>query len=207
MRFLAILLVLGAVIAASGCASDSQAGKAAGQGATMGMVGGAVAGAVGSLLWGGNVMEGAAKGAVIGAASGAATGAVAGSMADSAAKEQAAAPAKADPKAAELRQRIGDRNYASALLLAQCRHRDAIASAEETLAATQDREQRTYAMLIQGVAAEESGDKALAASIYPKIVQEDPGRGSAEKLRADALEGVIKVQAARRQQGLPPTCK
>lgn len=62
-------------------------------------------------------------------------------------------------------------------------------------------------MLIQGVAAEESGDKALAASIYPKIVQEDPSRGSAEKLRADALEGVMKVQAARREHGLPSTCK
>lgn len=207
MSFLAILFALGAIVTASGCASDSQAGKAAGQGATMGMVGGAVAGAVGSLLFGGNVAEGAAKGAVIGAASGAATGAVAGSMADSAAKEKAAAPAKPDPKVAELRQRIGDRNYASALLLAQCKHREAIASADETLAATQDRQQRTYAMLIQGVAAEESGDKALAASIYPKIVQEDPSRGSAEKLRADTLEGVMKVQTARSERGLPPTCK
>ena len=207
IRFFAIVLATAAVVFANGCASDSQAGKAAGQGATMGAVGGAVAGAVGSLLFGGNVVEGAAKGAVIGAASGAATGAVAGSMADSAAKEKAAAPAKPDPKVAELRQRIGDRNYASALLLAQCKHRDAIASAEETLAATQDRQQRTYAMLIQSVAAEESGDKALAASIYPKIVQEDPSRGSAEKLRADTLEGVMKVQAARRDHGLPLTCK
>lgn len=173
----------------------------------MGAVGGAVAGAVGSLLWGGNVMEGAARGAVVGAASGAATGAVAGSMAESAAKEKAAAPPKPDPKAAELRQRIGDRNYASALLLAQCRHREAIASADETLAATQDRQQRVYAMLIQGVAAEESGDRAFAASIYPKIVGEDPSRGSADKLRADALEGVMKVQAARRDHGFAPTCK
>jgi hypothetical protein len=207
MRLLAILLVLSAVIAASGCASDSQAGKGAAQGATLGAVGGAVAGAVGSLIFGGNVAEGAAKGAVVGAASGAATGAVAGSMSDSAAKEKAAAPAKPDPKLAELRQRIGDRNYATALLLAQCKHREAIASADETLAATQNREQRTYALLIQSVAAEESGDKALASSIYPKIVQEDASRGSAEKLRADALEGVIKVQAARREHGLPPTCK
>jgi hypothetical protein len=170
-------------------------------------VGGAVAGAVGSLLWGGNVAEGAVKGAAVGAASGAATGAVAGSMADDAAKEKAAGPAKPDPKLAELRQRIGDRNYASALLLAQCKHREAIASADETLAATQDRQQRTYAMMIQGIAAEESGDKAMAASIYPKIAQEDASRGSAEKLRADALEGVIKVQAARRAHGLPPACK
>lgn len=207
MRLVAIVFILVALAAASGCASDSQAGKGAAQGATLGAVGGAVAGAVGSLLWGGNVAEGAARGAVVGAASGAATGAVAGSMSDSAAKEKAATPAKPDPKVAELRQRIGDRNYASALLLAQCKHREAIASADETLAATKDPQQRIYAMLIQVVAAEESGDKALASSIYPKVVQEDPSRGSAEKLRADTLEGVIKVQAARREHGLPQTCK
>ena len=49
-------------------------------------------------------------------------------------------------------------------------------------------------------AAEESGDKALASSVYSKM------GGGADKARADALEGVIKVQAARREHGLPP-CK
>ena len=170
----------------------------------MGAVGGAVAGAVGSLLWGGNVAEGAVKGAMVGAASGAAAGAVGGSMADDAAKEKAAAPAKPDPRMAELRQRIGDRNYASTLLLAQCRHQDAIASARDTLAATKDAHERDYALLLQGIAAEESGDKALAASLYPQIAK-DKG-GSVDKVRADALEGVIKVQGIRREHGLPP-CK
>ena len=69
------------------------------------MVGGAVAGAVGSLLWGGNVVEGAVKGGITGAATGAAVGAVSGSMADSAAQERS--KPKPDPKLAELRQRIG----------------------------------------------------------------------------------------------------
>jgi hypothetical protein len=161
---------------------------------------------MGSLLSGGSVAQGAARGAAIGAASGAATGAVAGSMADSAAKERAAKPAAADAKMAELRRRIGDRNYASALLVAECQHKNAIASAQETAASTQDPKERTYALLIESIAAEESGDKALAASLYPKIVQEDPSRGSPEKLRADVLEGVMKVQGARKEHGLPPTC-
>ena len=192
---------------ANGCASDSSAGKAAGQGATMGMVGGAVAGAVSSLLWGGNVVEGAAKGAVVGAASGAAVGGVSGAMADSAAKEKAAKPPAADARQAELRKRIGDRNYATTLLLTQCRHQDAIASAQDTLSATKDKNERAYAMLIQSIAAEESGDKALANSLYPKIVQEDASRGGVDKARADALEGVMKVQATRREHGLSPLCK
>jgi len=204
----AAALVVLVAVAPAGCAPDSQASKQAGQGAAMGAVGGAVEGAVGSLLWGGNVVEGAVKGSVAGAASGAAVGAMSGSMADNAAKDKAAKPAaKPDPKLAELRQRIGDRNYTSALLLAQCKHNDAITAAEETLATTQDTQQRTYAMLIQSLAAEESGDKALAATIYPKIVQQDPSRGSVDKLRADALEGVMKVQAARRDHGFSPVCK
>jgi hypothetical protein len=125
-------------------------------------------------------------------------------MADSAAKQQAAKPAAADSKQAEWRKRIGDRNYASALLLAQCKHQEAIASAGDTLAATQNPDERAFALLLQGVAAEESGDKALTASLYPKIAQEKGG--SVDKVRADALEGVIKVQAVRREHGLPP-CK
>ena len=195
----------------AGCASDSQASKQAGKGATMGAVGGAVAGAVGSLLGRGNVVEGVVKGSVVGAASGAAVGGVAGSMADGQAKQNAGrkpAPKTPDSEAklAQLRQDIGDRNYATTLLVAQCRHKDAIASAQDTLAASKDQKERAYAMMIQGIAAEESGDKALASSIYPKIVQEDPSRGSVDRVRADALEGVMKVQAIRKDHGLAPVC-
>jgi len=198
MRLLTFTLVAAAVVA-GGCSSSAQ--KGAGQGATLGAVGGAVAGAVGSLIFGGNVVQGAVSGAAIGAAAGAATGAVSGSMADSAAKEKTVKPAAAD---AELRKRIGDRNYASALLLAQCKHQDAIASARDTAAATQDPNERAFALLLQGVAAEESGDKALTASIYPQIAKQNGG--TVDKARADTLEGVIKVQAVRREHGLP-ACK
>lgn len=207
-RHMAITAAAAVVLAAAGCAPGSEAGKRAGEGAALGAVGGAVAGAVGSLLWGGNVVEGAVKGGMVGAASGAAMGAVSGSAADQAAKQShPPAPAGADAKEAELRKRIGDRNYATAVLLTQCRHKDAIASAQQTLGASTNADERAYALFIQTVAAEESGDKALANSLYPRIVQESPGRGSAEKVRADALEGVMKVQATRRQHGLPPLCE
>jgi hypothetical protein len=197
-------LIVWVAVVLSGCSTSAQEG--AGKGATMGMVGGAVAGAVGSLLWGGNVVEGAAKGAAVGAASGAATGAVSGSMKDSAKKnEPKPKPAAVDQ--AELRKKMGDRNYATTVLLTQCRHQDAIASAQDTLAASQSKDERVYALLIQGIAAEESGNKALASTAYSKIVQEDPARGSVDKVRADALEGVMKVQATRRDHGLSPLCK
>jgi hypothetical protein len=200
MRLLTLVLSLAL---AAGCSSSAQ--KGAGQGATLGAVGGAVAGAVSSLIFGGNVAQGAMSGAAIGAATGAATGAVAGSMADSAAKDRAAqTPAAKD---AELRKKIGDRNYSTAVLLTQCRHQDAIASAQETFNASQNKDERVYALVIQSIAAEEAGDKKLANSLYPKIVQEDASRGSVDKARADALEGVMKVQATRREHGLSPLCK
>ena len=205
------MAALGAVFAASGCASDSQAGKQAGQGATMGAIGGAVVGAVGSLLGRGNPIEGAVKGSIAGAAGGAAVGGVAGSMADNQAKQNAGtkpAPKTPDSEArmAQLRQDIGDRNYATTLLVAQCRHKDAIASAQDTLAASKDQKERSYAMMMESIAAEESGDKALASSIYSKIVREDPSRGSVDKVRADALEGTMKIQAIRKDHGLASVC-
>ena len=193
---------------AGGCASDSAAGKGAAQGASVGMVGGAVAGAVGSLLWGGNPVEGAVKSGITGAAAGAAVGGMAGAQRDKQQKQAAAKPPANDfdTNQAALRKRIGDRNYSTAVLLTQCKHKEAIAASQDTLAVSKDPQERQYAWLIQSVAAEESGDKQLASSIYPKIEKEDSSRGSVDKLRADALEGVIKVQNARRQHGLPPTC-
>ena len=190
----------------TGCAPGSQAEKGAGQGAKYGAVGGAVGGAVSALLFGGNVVQGAVAGGLTGAASGAAVGAMAGSAADKQAEQRTAQAGQESAQAAAMRQKIGDKNYASLLMLAQCQHKNAIASAEETFASTQDPQLKTYALLIEGLAAEESGDKALAASIYPRVLKEEPARGSVDKLRADTLEGLIKVQAARRQHGLPPTC-
>lgn len=174
----------------------------AGEGAKYGAVGGAVAGAVSALIFGGNPLQGAVAGGITGAASGAATGAMAGAQRD----EARAKPIAGDPKLAALRQRIGDTNYAAAMQLAQCQHRGAIATAQDAVVKTQDPQQKTAGLAIQALAAEESGDKAMASSLYPKIIELDPSRGSADKLRADALEALMRVQAARRDHGLPPTC-
>jgi hypothetical protein len=201
MKKPAVLVVIAAVL--SGCAPGSESERMAGEGAKYGAVGGAVAGAVSALIFGGNPLQGAVAGGLTGAASGAATGAMVGSQADA----NRAKPVAADPKLVALRQKIGDTNYAAVMQLAQCQHRGAIATAQDGVAKTQDPQQKTAGLAIQAVAAEESGDKALAASIYPKIIEMDPSRGSPDKLRADALEAVIKVQAARREHGLPPVCQ
>ena len=197
-----IVALVQAMVWSGGCAS-SQAGRAAGEGAALGAVGGAVAGAVGALIFGGNVAQGAAAGAAMGAASGAATGAVAGSMADSKAKEQQAK----QQQVAELKQKIGDQNFEAANLLAHCKHRQAIGAAQKAYSSTQNPDQRLYALYIQAVAAEESGDQKSASSAYDQAIQDDPSRGPAEKIRAKCLEGVMKAQKVRQDYGLPPLCK
>ena len=200
------IALIGAVaLALAGCAPGSESERMAGEGAKYGAVGGAVAGAVSALIFGGNPLEGAVVGGITGAASGAATGAMAGSQRDSA-REQQLKPMSADPKVAALRQRIGETNYSAVMLLAQCQHRNAIDTAQDGVAKAQDSQQRVAGLAIQALAAEESGDKGLAGSIYPKIIEQDPSRGSVDKLRADALEGLMRVQAARREHGLPPIC-
>jgi hypothetical protein len=202
-----VILLAAVVISISGCASDSESGRVAGEGAKYGAVGGAVAGAVSALIFGGNPLQGAVAGGITGAASGAATGAMVGAQADEAAKQRQAKAVAGDPKLAALRERIGDANYSAAMLLAQCRHQSAIETARDNAATTQNPQYKAIAMAIEAVAAEESGDRALASSLYPQIIELVPSRGNVDKLRADALEGVIRVQAARKQHGLPATCE
>jgi hypothetical protein len=49
------------------------------------------------------------------------------------------------------------------------------------------------------VAAEEKGDTATAAAVYPRLVEIDPGIGSEDKARNAALSGF-------KDYGRSPTC-
>ena len=202
-KILALILALGQVIVWSGGCGSSQAARGAGEGAALGAVGGAVAGAVGAMIFGGNVAQGAAAGAAMGAASGAATGAMSGAMADSKVKEQQAR----EQQTAALKEKIGDQNFEAANLLAHCKHRQAIGAAQKAYASTENPDRRLYALYIQAVAAEESGDAKLASSVYAQAIKDDPSRGPAEKIKVKSLEGVMKAQQIRKDHGLPPLCK
>ena len=214
---LCVCLEMGLVLAASvplaGCASGSQASAGAASGAKSGAIGGVVAGAVGALLWGGNPLEAAVKVGITGAAAGAAVGAVAGAEADAQAKQAASQPPPAQPAAqptsaelAELRAKMGEQAWDAAVLLAHCRHAGAIAAAEAAYAAESDGARRVYALLVEALAAEESGDRETAAALYPRIVAADPTRGSEEAVRVQVLEGVMKLQRLRQDNGLPALC-
>lgn len=213
----AVLLML---VFSLNCAGPSRVGEQAAHSGALGAVGGAVAGAVGSLLWGGNPLEGAVRGGLTGAASGAAVGAVAAAMEDTgteqtvSARPQSRIQSRPQPqplgnrqeKLDALRAKIGEKNYAAALMLADCKHPQAIDAAKDAFSQATDPTQRAYALLLQAVAAEEKGDRALAASLYPRMAELDPEHGSFDKARSWALEGVLKIQRLRQDHGLPPIC-
>jgi tetratricopeptide (TPR) repeat protein len=201
--------VLALAASLSGCATGSQASAQAGEGAKVGAVGGVVAGAVGALLWGGNPLEGAVKGGITGAAAGAAMGAASGAQADAQQQQAAAAEAakrEREARLAELRQKMGESTWDAAVLLAKCKHADAMKKAEKAYAKEADPAKRSWALLVEAVAAEESGDRDAAAALYPRIVAEDPARGTPDQVRGEVLEGVMKMQRLRQEGGMPALC-
>lgn len=196
------LLALGFALA--GCTAGTRDDAA--RGAKVGAVGGLVAGAVGSIFWGGDAVNNALRSAAVGAASGAAVGAVSGSGSSPApapAPAPAGEPAVAD---AALRARMGDLNFAAGEELARCRHMGAISRAEKAFASETDPERRSYALLIQAMAAEESGNTAQAAAVYGRWAAVDPSRADPDRARSDTLAGLLKLQKIRQDHGLPPLC-
>jgi len=203
------LLICGVAFLTASCADTYAA-----EGAKSGAVGGAVAGAVLGVFTG-NV--GASM--VAGAAASAAAGAAIGGMTPKAPQGGAPAPAPAegqgnsapaDPKLVErqqaLEKKIGPANFDAARMLALCRHNSAIELARNAYTNADTQERRGYALMIEAVTAEEKGDTATAAAVYPRLVEVDPGIGSTDKARNAALSGVLKVQQVRKDYGRSPTC-
>lgn len=196
-------LLLAAALACQGCATGSLASEGAAAGGRSGALGGAVAGAIGSLFWGGNVLENMATSAAVGAASGAAMGAASGRSAD----KRIEAKRNVSEADAALAARIGRANFDAAVELARCRHKTAVGKARTAYGTTDDSELQRYALFIEAIASEESGDAAGAAKVYPLLARTyADGSGSVEKARADTLAGILKVQKAREEHGLKPTC-
>jgi hypothetical protein len=197
---LAAFTLLAAILAA--CAPGSMASRGATSGAKQGALGGAVAGAVGSIFWGGNVLENAAASAAIGAASGAAMGAASGSSVD----KEVAAKRQMSEQDAAIAQKLGPANFDAAVALAECKHKRAMGLARTAYGTVGDDEHRRYALMIEAIAAEESGDTAAASEVYPLLLRADPSLGSTDRARSEALAGILKIQRVREEHGRAPTC-
>lgn len=201
LRNLAPLLM---ALALAACSTGAQQG--AERGAKAGAVGGLVAGAVGSIFWGGDAVNNALRSAAVGASSGAAVGAMQG------ANRQPAPAAKPAPSAGgpvndpAMKATIGELNFAASEDLARCRHVSAISKAEQAFKAETDPKRRSYALLVEAIAAEESNNTGKANEVYAKWGSFDPAYADRGKARSEALDGVLKLQKVRQDQGLPPLC-
>ena len=201
-RVLTLLLAL----ALTACSTGAKQG--AESGAKTGAVGGLVAGAVGSIFWGGDAVNNALRSAAVGATSGAAVGAMHGAERDKN-PQPTSAPAPAtntpvhDPA---MKARIGELNFAASEDLAHCRHVSAIAKAERAFKTETDPKRRNYALLVEAIAAEESVNAAKANEVYAQWGRFDPAHADRGKTRSEALDGVLKLQKVRQDQGLPPLC-
>ena len=204
------LLICAVAFLTASCADTYAA-----EGAKSGAVGGAVAGAVLGIFTGnigGSMVAGAAASAAAGAAIGGMTPKAPQGAAPAPPPAQGSGnPAATDPKLVERQQaleaKIGAANFDAARMLALCRHNSAIELARNAYTTADTQERRAYALMIEAVSAEETGDTAAAAAVYPRLVDVDPGIGSADKARNMALSGVLKIQQVRKDYGRPPTCQ
>jgi hypothetical protein len=209
-------ICLMAAAAVAGCTAGARDG--ASRGARTGAVGGLVAGAVGSIFWGGDALNNALRTATVGAASGAAVGAMNGAERDKR-KAQSPGGAPGGPPAGTtprtggmtaedkaLKARVGDLNFSASEELARCRHVSAISRAERAFASETDARRKGYALLIQAMAAEESANAGKASAVYAQWGQFDPARSDPAKARNEALDGLLKLQKVRQDQGLPVLC-
>jgi hypothetical protein len=67
-------------------------------------------------------------------------------------------------------------------------------------------ERRAYALAIEAISAEESGDTATAANVYPRFIELSPAHGPVDRARSEALAAILKVQQARKAHGMEPIC-
>ena len=196
-------LTCAVALALGGCAAGSLGAKGASNGAKSGALGGAVAGAVGSLFWGGNVVQNMAASAAVGAATGAVMGGAAGNAPD----RQIEAKRTMSQADADILARIGPDNFAAAKELAQCNHRTAIGKARTAFGRAPNDDYKRYALMIEAISDEEMGDAAAAQKVYPLLMSVDPQHTTVDSARAAALDGILKVQKAREERGLRPTCR
>jgi hypothetical protein len=206
-------ICLCAAVAVAACSTGAKDGAA--RGAKTGAVGGLVAGAVGSIFWGGDAVNNALRSAAVGAASGAAVGAVSGAERDKQkpppppAPPPGGAPARRSGMTADdqaLKARVGELNFSAGEELANCRHVSAISRAEKAFASETDPKRKGYALLIQAMAAEESNNTAKADAVYAQWGKFDPASADPATSRNKALEGLMKLQKLRQEQGLPVLC-
>ena len=197
------LLVMGAVLCSSGCASDSYAAKGATRGAGTGALAGAVGAAATALVFGGNVGDAAARGAVYGGTSGAVAGGMSGAQVDKrvAAQEQA----EYERRVQAFREKIGTDAFNGFVALAECKHEIALANAREARR-SRNQDFALAGLWIEALTEADRGQNQAAAGMLPVIVDQDRNIKDVAAAQArldDALSGIGEIRV---RYELPASC-
>ena len=197
------LLVMGAVLCSSGCASDSYAAKGATRGAGTGALAGAVGAAATALVFGGNVGDAAARGAVYGGTSGAVAGGMSGAQVDKqvAAQEQA----EYERRVQAFREKIGTDAFNGFVALAECKHEIALANAREARK-SRNQDFALAGLWIEVLTEADRGDNEAAAGMLPVLVDQDRNIKDVAAAQArldDALSGIGEIRV---RYDLPASC-
>ena len=202
-NFIGALLVMGAVLCSSGCASDSYAAKGATRGAGTGALAGAVGAAATALVFGGNVGDAAARGAVYGGTSGAVAGGMSGAQVDKrvAAQEQA----EYERRVQAFREKIGTDAFNGFVALAECKHEIALANAREARK-SRNQDFALAGLWIEVLTEADRGDNEAAAGMLPVLVDQDRNIKDVAAAQArldDALSGIGEIRV---RYDLPASC-
>ena len=194
-------MALALALAAAGCSTESRQGAA--QGATTGAAVGAVGGVVSALVFGGDVVEGAARGAVWGGSTGAASGAIAGAqVAD---QKKAAEQQQVAAELEKLRREVGDDAFLGLEALVDCKLPVALAYAE-TAQGSSNKDYALAGLWLELLTLSEQGKGDSARAQLPELVARDPQLKTTESAGVLLEEANSQVGNIREYYGLARNC-
>jgi predicted small secreted protein len=197
LRAISIACLLISAITFTGC--NTYAGKGAAEGAATGAISGAVGGMFTSLIFGGDVMEGAARGAVWGGAVGGTAGAISGSQVDKQIEQQQAA------EYAALKAKIGNDAYAGLSALADCDYKTSLDKAADA----QRSSNSDFALAgnwLEVLSYADKRDEQQARSLFPAIIETDNKIKTAAQAEDTMRKALNSLMDIREEYKKPRVC-
>ncbi len=192
-----VLLVAALVISTSGC--GTYAGQGAVEGGATGALSGAVGGAFTSLIFGGDVLEGAARGAAWGGAVGATAGAISGSQVDKQVEQ------KQQDEWAALKARIGPDAYDGLGALAECNYVDAFAKAELAQGSS-NADYSLAGLWLEVLSYADKREEQKARSLYPSVISADDQVSNSAEAEETMRKVLTQLMDIREEFSKPRVC-
>lgn len=166
---------------------DQRTAEGAQTGAAVGAVGGVLIGLIGGDR---RLGDAALAGAAVGAAAGATAGAISGGVED-----------------AELKEKIGERNFEGLMYLVNCQHGKALRVAEEEQNEGSEPKHRLAALWLEVLTTADMEDAERLAEVQDLLVDEDPKIETADDARRRTKRALLEVRDIRVEMGKGRKCR